>query len=385
VALSDVTATGMLEDFPEASLIMATDGNILFANSAAGRLFESEQGLADSNITSFLPDDERSRLDPLAWMRRWAETPDAPELQHVHLNCRTRSGRELPVRVRIGRIREGDHSYYLVMLHDVSDTLQRQHESRQRYRLAARVLAISADAIITADHSLTITYANPSAEKLFGYRSGELIGMHLNALLPPEHRAGHEARIRRFENEDVPARLMGERSEISALSATGEVIPLEASITKVTLDQEIVFSAHLRDIRGRKAQEAELGRTLARLGTVFDQALQAMALLDMQGRVQQINQSARKLLPDNTAAVGEPFVSLPFWSADAQATERLLQEAIETCQAGSVFRVPASLTLPGGETRNLDFSLSPIVDQGITFAMLAEAHTRTDEDTRGSA
>jgi PAS domain S-box-containing protein len=271
------------------------------------------------------------------------------------------------------------------MLHDVTETLQRQHESRQRYRLAARVLAISADAIITADRSLQITYANPSAEKLFGYRAGELIGKPLNLLLPPEHRSGHEAQIRRFEREDSPARLMGERSEVSGLTASGEVIPLEASITKVTIDREIVFSAHLRDLRARKAQETELARTLARFTTVFDQALQAMAIIDMQGRVQQINQSARALLPEKTNAVGEAFAALPFWSADSQATTALLEEAIAACRSGSVFQVPASMRLPNGEVRSLEFSLSPILDQGRPFAMLAEAHLLSGKDsTRGA-
>jgi len=377
MALTDLKATTLLEDFPEAGLLMATDGTIQFANAAAVHLFEATPGLTGHSIIEYLPDNERSRLDPLAWMQRWAESPDAPELQHVHLNCRTATGRELPVRVRVGRIEDGVDRYYLVMLHDVSETLQRQHESRQRYRLAARVLAISADAIITADRSLTITYANPSAEKLFGYPGGQLIGKPLNELLPPQFRPQHEAQIRHFESESTPARLMGERSEVSGLTASGEIIPLEASITKVTLDQEVVFSAHLRDIRARKLAEQELARSLARFSTVFDQALQAMALIDMDGRVLQINQSARTLLPADTRAVGEPFTQLPFWSTDADATARQLREAVAACRAGSVFRLPATIQLPGGEVRDLDFSLSPIADQGQTFAMLAEAHTLT--------
>jgi PAS domain-containing protein len=146
-----------------------------------------------------------------------------------------------------------------------------------------------------------------------------------------------------------------------------------------------VFSAHLRDLRARKAQERELTRTLAEFTTVFDQALQAMALLDANGQVQQINQAARALLPKGTSAVGQDFASLPFWSADPDATKQTLTDAMTACQAGNIVRTPAAITLPNGEIRQLDFSLSPIIDAGATFAMLAEARTLLNEDPVSSA
>ena len=40
-----------------------------------------------------------------------------------------------------------------------------------------------------------MSYANPSAEALFGYGSGELIGLELGNLLPERFRAGHGAQI----------------------------------------------------------------------------------------------------------------------------------------------------------------------------------------------
>ena len=52
---------------------------------------------------------------------------------------------------------------------------------------------------------------------------------------------------------------MGERSEVVGLTRDGEEIPLEASITKVTLEGDVYFSAHLRDLRARKAAEQEAG------------------------------------------------------------------------------------------------------------------------------
>jgi PAS domain S-box-containing protein len=385
VALEDIKALELLEAFPEAGIVMTPDGTLVFANAAAVRLFEFGGDPAGRNLTELLPERERSRLNPLSWMARWADQPDAPELAHVHLNCVTASGREVPVRVRVARVRDGAAAYYVVTLQDVSEQLERQHAERQGHRMAARVLAISADAIVNADESLHITYANPSAERLFGYASGELLGRPLNDLLPPDYRGAHEAHIREFAGESSPARLMGERSEVQGLTRSGDVVPLEASITKVTIDQRTVFSAHLRDLRLRKSQEQALARSLASFETVFEHALQAMALIGTDGRVQQINRAARRLLPANVEAVGAPFAELPFWSDDPAATAGTLREAIEACRRGEIYRVPARVRLPDGEELQLDFSLSPVIQNGATFALIAEARTLLDQEATTGA
>jgi PAS domain S-box-containing protein len=372
VPLADVSATSLLSGFPEPMLVIQADGTLVFANDAATRLLEVDTP-ASGLITDYLPENERSRLDPLAWLQRWAETPDAPEMDFVHLIVRTAGGRELPARVRVGRLRADDETLYVVMLQDISRDQTRQQQTRSAHRLAARVLAISADAIVTVDPALKVSYANPSAEALFGYGSGELMGMDLATLLPERYRAGHGAQIARFASEIRPARLMGERAEVVGLTRSGEEVPLEASITKVTLEGEVYFSAHLRDLRARKATEQELAESQASLETIFDHAIQAMALIDPEGRVLQMNQAARHLLPTDTDPIGAAFATLPFWSEDPQATAELLETAMAACLSGEPYRINTEITLPDGERKALDFSLTPVMADGRPFAVIAEA------------
>ena len=366
-------AAGVLTGFPEPMLVIEPSGALVYLNAAASRLLEVPEDLVGVSITGFLPENERSRLDPLAWFQRWADTPDAPEMDYVHLNCRTSSGREIPVRVRVGRLRDEDQTLYVVMLQDISRDQSRAHEIRSAHRLAARVLAISADAIITVAPDLTISYANPSAEALFGFGSGELVGKPLDDLLPERFRTRHPEEIARFAAEPRPARLMGERSEIAGLTRDGTEIPLEASITKVTLDQDVYFSAHLRDLRPRKQAERELARSQASLQTIFDHAIQAMALIDPQGKVLEMNRAARQLLSEDTDPRGRDFATLPFFSADPEATADALRQAIRSCIEGERYRVATRITLPDGSERPLDFSLTPVIEDGNTFTIVAEA------------
>jgi len=253
MSLDGVSAVTLLAGFPEPALVIRPDGVVVHANGAAGRLLGAPPDqIEGETILRFLPEEERGRLSPLVWLRRWAEQPEAPELRHVYLMCRAVDGKETPVRVRVGRI-DAAPMTYLVMLHDISEEQARQQESRQAHRLAARVLAITADAIVNVDEQMVIRYANPSAERLFGYGSGELTGRPLADLLPARFRGGHEAAMRQFAHGSNAARLMGDRATVTGLTASGEEIPLEASITKVTLDRSIIFSACLRDLRARRA------------------------------------------------------------------------------------------------------------------------------------
>ncbi|MGE0620971.1 MAG: PAS domain S-box protein [Pseudomonadales bacterium] len=373
-------ATRILRGFPEPMLVIEPGGTLVFVNDAAAALLEVSPETAGAAITDFLPERERSRLNPLVWLRRWAETPGAPEADYVHLHCRTASGRELPVRVRVGRHQEGGDAYYVVMLQDISREQHRQQQSRAAHRLAARVLAISADAIVTVSPDLTISYANPSAERLFGYASGELNGRPLNELLPARFQAAHPAQIAAFAEESRPARLMGERAEIVGLTRSGEELPLEASITKVTLDRDVFFSAHLRDLRPRKAAERELARTRASLQTIFDHAVQAMALIDPTGQVLEMNAAARRLLPDDVDPTGRYFAGLPFFSTDADATAAGLRTALDRCLAGEPYRITTRIAHPDGREQTLDFSLTPVREGERTFAVVAEAHTLLESE-----
>ena len=261
MALENVSAATLLAGFPEPTLVITPDGTVIHANGAAGQLLRAAPGAIEGQtILRFLPEEERGRLNPLVWLRRWAEQPHAPELQHVYLMCRDLEGGETPVRVRVGRIDTAPPSY-VVMLQDISEEQARQQQSRQAHRLAARVLAISADAIVNVDDQMIIRYANPSAERLFGYGSGELLGRPLADLLPARFRGGHAGHMQQFASGPQAARLMAERTAVVGLTAQGEEIPLEASITKVTLDRSLIFSACLRDLRVRASGTGSSGRT----------------------------------------------------------------------------------------------------------------------------
>src|SRR5262245_43284049 len=83
----------------------------------------------------------------------------------------------------------------------------------------------------------------------------EVLGQHLNVLLPERCRASHIDRIRQFGTAPDTARLMGQRTRIFALHKDGNEFPAEAAICKIIIGQLRIYSVLLRDITERQRQE----------------------------------------------------------------------------------------------------------------------------------
>jgi PAS domain S-box-containing protein len=117
------------------------------------------------------------------------------------------------------------------------------------------VVEIAADAIISVDEQLNISFFNEGAERVFGYSADEVTGTPLNALLPERFRAGHGALVHGFGAGMDQARRMGHRREIAALRKNGEEFPAEASISKFRVGNVLTYNVVLRDVSERRRAE----------------------------------------------------------------------------------------------------------------------------------
>lgn len=63
------------------------------------------------------------------------------------------------------------------------------------------------EAVIRVNSDNLIVFANQQARFLTGYREGELLGMHVNDLVPPRHRKEHLVHMQRYRNSPYPRQM----------------------------------------------------------------------------------------------------------------------------------------------------------------------------------
>ena len=148
----------------------------------------------------------------------------------------------------------------------VNEELRKENTERKQAEEAARaakarfegIVEIAQDAIISVDSDQRIILFNQGAEKVFGYTQAEAIGRSLDLLLPRRFEDAHRKHIEDFARSRDVARTIWQRREVSGRRKDGSEFPAEASISKLDLGSELVFTVILRDITERKRAEESL-------------------------------------------------------------------------------------------------------------------------------
>jgi len=134
----------------------------------------------------------------------------------------------------------------------------------------APILQTALDAVVVIRADGKIVAWNGAAEQTFGWSSREALGVEMGALIVPEqHRQAHALGMQRY-NESGQARVVGQRIEITALTRTGQEIPVELSINKMRSGDEILFIGFLRNISERKRGEEDLQRRARQAELLFE-------------------------------------------------------------------------------------------------------------------
>jgi PAS domain S-box-containing protein len=128
----------------------------------------------------------------------------------------------------------------------------RVRERTEELREAAMVVDQMEDAVIRSDLDGNIVSWNRAAERLFGYRAGEMIGRSTFLLTPPEHRTGAteiKRRVREGESlyriETVRMRKGWERSWMSTC---------QSFRFEMTMERLLGTTAIVRNISGAEAR-----------------------------------------------------------------------------------------------------------------------------------
>lgn len=134
----------------------------------------------------------------------------------------------------------------------LNEELKREVQERQRAEEQVRAVVDNVlEGIITMDERGQLESMNPAAERIFGYKSEELLGQHFKVLVPEWDRGEYDDYI------DNRVRLgkkgmIGFGLDINGQRKNGEVFPMELGLSQMRVVDRRLFVGIVRDITDRK-------------------------------------------------------------------------------------------------------------------------------------
>ena len=144
----------------------------------------------------------------------------------------------------------------LVVIAQMVERLRAEIAERRHFEASLRasqarfagILAISAEAIISADAEMRITLYNQSAERIFGFSAKEALGQPINILIPGQFHLAHARHVAEFSESAKQSLLMSSRRRVFGLRKDGTEFPMNASVSRLDLDGERIFTIICNDI-----------------------------------------------------------------------------------------------------------------------------------------
>ncbi|SFC39297.1 PAS domain S-box-containing protein [Flexibacter flexilis DSM 6793] len=211
------------------------------------------------------------------------------------------------------------------------------------------------DAIFLTDTSGVITEWSPSAERVFGRRKNEIVGLTIKDTNLFEFTEGFEE----FLTKDTLSRWSGELQYYSLLGEDGIV---QLSIIRL-LDIQDEYMGMLcvaRDITQEKNVEIALKYSEANLKAIFDNTVQSFILINDKFEIAAFNRTARQIsyaLTGDFLQVGEPIVN--YWYTEDKET---LQDIMRRTMDGEYISYEEYITTRTGDSYWLEINFLPIYD-----------------------
>ncbi|WP_198402714.1 PAS domain S-box protein [Methylomonas koyamae] len=120
------------------------------------------------------------------------------------------------------------------------------------------IVQTAVNGVVSIDSSGTIHMFNPAAEKLFGWRSEEIVGKNVSLLMPEPDASAHDSYIRRFL-EGRQSKILGTEREVVAQRKDGSRFPASLAVGHGIISEgRHIFVGFISDITLQKQAEQEL-------------------------------------------------------------------------------------------------------------------------------
>ena len=277
----------------------------------------------------------------------------------------------------------GGTSQYTVLANRIGNAVE-QYRSKREIEASRKRLSLFFDqsplGVIEWNENFDITRVNDTAEELLGYTENELLGESWEMIVPESDRDSVSETVRNLLTDEGGYHSINENVRVG-----GERIVCEWHNRVVTDERgdTVAIYSQFRDVTEREKREAELRRKERRYQAVFNDPNILVGLIDTDGTVLEINQTAMgytdAILED---VVGERFWQTP-WFDHSEAAREDAEAWIDRAASGEYVEFEADRLDSNGETYTVDGVVRPVIDEtGAIVSLHISAHDITEQKER---
>jgi PAS domain S-box-containing protein len=161
-----------------------------------------------------------------------------------HLFGLKKDGSEVPIEIGLNPLQIDEKIFVLASIIDITE------RKNEQARLSL-VVEASSVAMLLANQEHEIVFANAQCATLFGYSKQEMMGAHINLLIPERFHAKHDDQTKNFM-QNPHGRPMESNQEFFGRKKDGTEIPLDISLSPIKTDQGFFVAASMVDVTERK-------------------------------------------------------------------------------------------------------------------------------------
>jgi two-component system, LuxR family, sensor kinase FixL len=228
------------------------------------------------------------------------------------------------------------------------------------------LIETAVDGIIVINGDASIQIYNAACERLFGYRSDEVVGRNVKMLMPPPYRGEHDGYIERYRHTGIK-RIIGIGRDVFGQRKDGTTFPMYLSVGESTVEGKVIYVGIIRDLteqEGAARRTRELQNELLHVSRLSAMGQMTAAL------AHELNQPLTAILNYVTAA--RRTLAGGDGAQIARATEFIDKAASQTTRAGQIIRQLREF-VEKRETARTKQNLNNLVEEAITLGFVGAA------------
>jgi PAS domain S-box-containing protein len=229
---------------------------------------------------------------------------------------------------------------------DITERKQAEQALRESEERLARILESAMDAIITIDDHRIVHLFNSAAEDVFRCKATEARGQSFDRFASGPLREVLTRCLQAFGRTGVGKRYVWIPDGLTAVRADGEVFSIEATISRVEMARQRLFTIILRDVNDRKEAEEELRKLQLENLYLHEEAKTSLHIDEIVGdseaikkvfqSIQQVSRTDSTVLITGETGTGKELVALAIHARSARKERLLIKVNCAALPAGLV-------------------------------------------------